>query len=72
MIFVIISLIYAGTILLFVGMTAWIIRVWSRRRYPDGPPSDVIYVAVSIILLVSAGIGILVASEIVIALGYIS
>jgi hypothetical protein len=72
MIFVIISLIYAGTILLFVGMTAWIIRVWSRRRYPDGPPSDVIYVAVSIILLVSAGIGIFVASEIVIALGYIS
>lgn len=71
MIFVIISLIYAGTILLFVGMTAWIIRVWSRRRYPDGPPSDVIYVAVSIILLVSAGIGIFVASEIVIALGYI-
>jgi pilus assembly protein TadC len=69
MIFAIISMIYAGTILFFVGTTALILLAWARRRYADRSPNDLIYVAVSIILLVSAGIGIFVASQIVVALG---
>jgi hypothetical protein len=56
MIFAIMSMIYAGTILFFVGTTALILLAWARRRYADGSPNDLIYVAVSIILLVSAGI----------------
>jgi hypothetical protein len=58
MTFAIMSMIYAGTILFFVGTT-----------YADRSPNDLIYVAVSIILLVSAGIGIFVASQIVVAPG---
>jgi pilus assembly protein TadC len=69
MIFAIISMIYAGTILFFVGTTALILLAWARRRYADRSPNDLIYVAVSIILLASAGIGIFVASQIVVALG---
>ena len=69
MIFAIISMIYAGTILFFVGTTALILLAWARRRYADRSHNDLIYVAVSIILLVSAGIGIFVASQIVVALG---
>jgi pilus assembly protein TadC len=69
MIFAIMSMIYAGTILFFVGTTALILLAWARRRYADRSPNDLIYVAVSIILLVSAGIGIFVASQIVVALG---
>jgi uncharacterized membrane protein YdcZ (DUF606 family) len=70
MIFAVISIIYAGTIVFFVGTTALILLAWARRRYPDRSPSDLIYIAVSIILLVSAGIGMFVASQIVVALGY--
>jgi pilus assembly protein TadC len=69
MIFAIMSMIYAGTILFFVGTTALILLAWARRRYADRSPNDLIYVAVSIILLVSAGIGIFVASQIIVALG---
>jgi len=53
-----------------VGTAALILLAWARRRYPDRSPSDLIYIAVSIILLVSAGIGMFVASQIVVALGY--
>jgi pilus assembly protein TadC len=69
MIFAIMSMIYAGTILFFVGTTALILLAWARRRYADRSPNDLIYVAVNIILHVSAGIGIFVASQIVVALG---
>jgi hypothetical protein len=72
MIFAIISMIYAGTILFFVGTTALILLAWARRRYPDRSPTDLAYIAVGIILLVSAGIGILVASQIVVALGLLA
>jgi hypothetical protein len=51
MIFAIISMIYAGTILFFVGTTALMLLAWARRRYADRSPNDLIYVAVSIILL---------------------
>jgi predicted membrane metal-binding protein len=70
MIFAVVSIIYAGTVLFFVGTAALILLAWARRRYPDRSPSDLIYIAVSIILLVSAGIGMFVASQIVVALGY--
>jgi predicted membrane metal-binding protein len=71
MMFAIISIIYAGTILFFVGTAALILLAWARRRYPDRSPGDLTYIAVSIILLVSAGIGIFVASQIAVALGYV-
>jgi len=62
--------IYAGTVLLYVGTAAWIVRAWTRRRYRHKSPSDLHYIAASIILIVSAGIGVVVASQIVVALGY--
>ena len=68
--FMIVSLIYAGTILLALGIAAWIARAWTRRRYRHKSPSDLHYIVVVIILLVSAGIGMLVASYIVVAIGY--
>jgi hypothetical protein len=67
---VIVSIIYAVTVLLYVGTAAWIVRAWTRRRYWHKSPSDLHYIAVGIILLVSAGIGIVVASQIVVVLGY--
>jgi hypothetical protein len=67
--FVVVS-IYAVGILLCVGTTAWILRAWTRRRYWYKSPSDLHYIAVGAALLVSAGIGILIASQIVVALGY--
>ena len=63
-----ISIVYAGTILLFLGTAALIMRAWTRRRYPHKSPSDLHYIVVSIVLLVSAGVGIMVASQIVDAL----
>jgi hypothetical protein len=69
MIFAVISIIYAGTVLFFLGTAALIVRAWTRRRYPHKSPSDLHYIIVGIILLVSAGIGILVGSQIVIVLG---
>jgi hypothetical protein len=56
MAFVVVSIIYAGTVLLYVGTAAWIVRAWTRRRYWHKSPSDLHYIAVGIILLVSAGI----------------
>jgi len=67
---VVVLIIYAGTVLLCVGTAAWIVRAWTRRRYRHKSPSDLHYIAVGIILLVSAGIGIVVASQIVVVLGY--
>ena len=68
--FAVISIIYAGTILFFLGTAALIMRAWTRRRYPHKSPSDLHYIVVSIVLLVSAGLGIMVALQIVEALGY--
>ena len=67
---VVVALIYAGTVVLYVGTTALIARAWTRRRNWHGSPSDLHYIAVSAALLVSAGIAIVVASLIVTALGY--
>jgi hypothetical protein len=69
MIFAVISIIYAGTVLFFLGTAALVVRAWTRRRYPHKSPSDLHYLVVGIVLLVSAGIGILVASQIVMVLG---
>jgi hypothetical protein len=68
MIFVV-GLIYAGTILFCVGATAWLLRAWTRRRYPHKSPSDLHYIVTGTALLLSAGIGVLVASQIVMVLG---
>jgi hypothetical protein len=65
----VIAVIYAGTILFFLGTAALIVRAWTRRRYPHKSPSDLHYIVISIMLLVSAGIGIMVASQIVEAFG---
>ena len=70
MILVVVS-IYAGVVLFCVGTTAGIVRAWTRRRYWHRSPSDLHYIAAGAALLVSAGIGILVASHIVVALGYV-
>jgi len=63
-------IIYAGTVLLYVGTAAWIVRAWTRRRYRDKSPNDLYYIAAGIVLVVSAGLGVLVASQIVVVLGY--
>jgi len=68
MIFVVAS-IYAGAVLFCVGTTAWLLRAWARRRYWYESPSDLHYVVVGTALLLSAGIGVAVASQIVVALG---
>jgi hypothetical protein len=68
MIFVIAS-IYVGAILLCVGTTAWLLRAWTRRRYWHRSPSDLHYIVTGAALLLSAGIGVLVVSQIVLALG---
>jgi hypothetical protein len=52
------------------GGSGLIARDWTRRRYQHKSPSDLHYIVVGIILLVSAGIGMLVASYIVVAIGY--
>jgi hypothetical protein len=62
--------IYVGTVVVCVGITAWIVRAWTRRRYRHKSASDLHYIVVSAALLVSAGIGIVVASQIVVMLGY--
>ena len=62
--------IYAVAVLFCVAIAAWVMRAWTRRRYPHKSPSDLHYIAVSAALLVSAGIAIVVASLIVTALGY--
>jgi hypothetical protein len=62
--------VYAGVVVLYVGTAAWIVRSWIRKRYRDKSPSDLHYIAVGIVLVVSAGLGVLVASQIVVVLGY--
>jgi TRAP-type C4-dicarboxylate transport system permease small subunit len=62
--------IYAVAVLFCVGIAAWIARAWTRRRYWHKGPSDLHYIAVGAALLVSSGIGILIASQIVMLLGY--
>ena len=68
MVFVVASIIYAVTVLFCVGITAWIVRARTRRRYWHKSPSDLHYIAAGAALLVGAGIGILIASQIVMAL----
>jgi hypothetical protein len=67
--FVVVS-IYLAAVVLCVGTTAWILRAWTRRRYWHKSPSDLHYVVAGTALLLSAGIGVAVASQIVVALGY--
>jgi hypothetical protein len=43
---------------------------WTRRRYWHKSPSDLHYIVAGAALLASAGIGVLIASQIVVALGY--
>ena len=42
----------------------------TRSPEPLSHPSDLHYIAVGIVLVVSAGLGVLVASQIVVVLGY--
>jgi hypothetical protein len=65
----VVAFIYATAVLFCVGTMAWIVRAWTRRRYWS--PSDLHYIAAGAALLVSAGIGILFASQIVMVLGYV-
>src|SRR5262249_57850718 len=67
--FVVVS-IYLAAVVFCVGTTAWILRAWTRRRYWHKSPSDLHYVVAGAALLLSAGIGVAVASQIVVALGY--
>jgi len=69
MTFMVVS-IYTAAVLLCVGITAWIVRAWTRRRYWHKSPSDLHYIIAAMALLVSAGIGVMVASQIVVAFGY--
>jgi hypothetical protein len=66
----VVASIYAVAVLFCVGITALIVRVWTRRRYSHKSPSDLHYIAAAAALLVGAGIGILIASQIVMVLGY--
>jgi len=66
----VVPLIYVGAVLLCVGTTAWIVRAWTRKRYWHRTPSDLHYIVAGTALLMSAGIGVVVASQIVVALGY--
>jgi hypothetical protein len=66
----VVASIYAVTVLVCVGTTAWIVRAWTRRRYSHKSPSDLHYIAAGAALLVGAGIGIWIASQIVMELGY--
>src|SRR5258707_15679755 len=55
--------IYLAAVLFCVGTTAWILRAWTRRRYWHKSPSDLHYVVAGAALLLSAGIGVAVASQ---------
>jgi hypothetical protein len=63
------GLIYVVVVLFFVGTTAFGLRAWTRRRYWHKSPSDLHYIAAGLALLASAGVGVFVASQIVLALG---
>ena len=62
--------IYIGAVFFCVGTTAWLLRIWTRRRYWHKSPSDLQYIVAGMALLLSAGIGVLVASQIAVALGH--
>src|SRR5262249_56490924 len=62
--------IYLAAVLFCVGTTAWILRAWTRRRYWHKSPSDLHYVVAGTALLLSAGIGVAVASQNVGGVGY--
>jgi uncharacterized membrane protein HdeD (DUF308 family) len=66
----VVASIYAGVVLLCVGTTALLVRTWTRRRYWHKSPSDAHYILVGVALLLSAGIGVAVASQLVVALGH--
>src|SRR5262249_62331258 len=67
--FVVVS-IYLAAVVFCVGTTAWILRAWTRRRYWHKSPSDLHYVVAGTALLLSAGIGVAVASPIMVGGGY--
>jgi hypothetical protein len=48
-----------------VGTTALLVRTWTRRRYSHKSPSDLHYILVGAALLLSAGIGVAIASQLV-------
>jgi hypothetical protein len=58
--------IYAGAVFFCVGIAAEILRFWIRHQ-PHGP-TDAHYLVVALTLVLSAGFGVLLASNIVIAL----
>jgi hypothetical protein len=66
----VVPLVYTGAVLSCVATVAWFLRAWTRRRYWHRSPSDLHYIIVGAALLASAGVGIAVASQIVVALGY--
>jgi hypothetical protein len=66
MIFVFIA-IYSSAVFFCVGIAAGILRFWIRHQ-PHGP-TDAHYLVVAVTLVLSAGFGALLASNIVIALG---
>jgi hypothetical protein len=66
----VVASIYAVAVLFCVVITALIVRAWTRRRYSHKSPSDLHYIAAGAALLVGAGIGIMIASQIVMALAY--
>jgi hypothetical protein len=68
MIFVVIA-IYAGAVFFCVGIAAGILRMWIRRQ-PHGL-TDAHHLVVAVALVLSAAFGALLASNIVIALGYV-
>jgi hypothetical protein len=67
----VVPLVYAGAVLSCVVTAAWFLRAWTRRRYWHRSPSDLHYIIVGAALIASAGAGIAVASQIVVALGYV-
>jgi hypothetical protein len=66
----VIVLIYAGVVLFCVATASGVVRAWTRRRYWHKGPSDLHYIVVGAALVASAGIGLVVASQIVVVLGY--
>ena len=68
---IVVASIYAGVVLLCVGTTALLVRTWTRRRYWHKSPSDLHYILVGAALLLSAGIGAAVASQLVVALSHV-
>jgi len=67
-----IASIYVAVVLVCVGVTAWLLQAWTRRRYQHKAPSDLQYLVAGAALLTSAGIGVVLASQIVIAIGHIN